>query len=246
MLVSWPLSVIWQWQKFCCNYFDFKPQDDWTINNPWSSSKRNDVGDVVWISELELNSLAYCSVLSLVEDSTERTNELMETVSLNTVPDRTSKIWRYASYFWLCSLCLENVLKLRLSFLLYITRGWRQYKMVTFSIFYHVCFFGKSTYNHQYYLHWQEFHRQGDSNTIDQHKLPVPVTARFLRFNPTQRHAWNCLRVEVYGTERELLPLLTYLISGSHAKVWISIFCMRCGNVLRNVFETSNRRETVV
>ena len=30
MLVSWPLSIIWQWQKFCCNYFDFKPQDDWT------------------------------------------------------------------------------------------------------------------------------------------------------------------------------------------------------------------------
>ena len=58
---------------------------------------------------------------------------------------------------------------------------------------------------------WQEFHRQGDSNTIDQHKLPVPVTARYLRFNPTQRHAWNCLRVEVYGTERELLPLSTSL-----------------------------------
>ena len=127
---------------------------------------------------------------------------------------------------------------------LYITRGWRQYKMVTFSIFYHVCFFGKSAYNHQYSLHWQEFHRQGDSNTIDQHKLPVPVTARFLRFNPTQRHAWNCLRVEVYGTERELLPLLTYFISGSHAKVWISIFFMRFGNILRNVFETSNWRET--
>ena len=59
-------------------------------------------------------------------------------------------------------------------------------------------------------LNWQEFHRQGDSNTVDQHKLPVPVIARYLRFNPTQRHAWNCLRVEVYGTQRELLPLLTY------------------------------------
>ena len=62
------------------------------VNNPSSSSERNDVGDVVWISQLELNSLAYCSVLSLVEDSTERTNQLMETVSLNTVPERTSKI----------------------------------------------------------------------------------------------------------------------------------------------------------
>ncbi|XP_020609795.1 lactadherin-like [Orbicella faveolata] len=46
-----------------------------------------------------------------------------------------------------------------------------------------------------------EFHRQGDSNTVDQHKLPVIVNARYLRFNPTQRHAWNCLRVEAYGTE---------------------------------------------
>ena len=86
------------------------------VNNPSSSSERNDVADVVWISELELNSLANCSVLSSVEDSTERRNQIMETVSLNTVPDRTSKIWRYASYFRLCSLCLENVLKLHLWF----------------------------------------------------------------------------------------------------------------------------------
>ena len=62
------------------------------VNNPSSSSERNDVADVVWISELELNSLAYCSVLSSVEDSTERTNQLMETMSLKTFPDRTSKI----------------------------------------------------------------------------------------------------------------------------------------------------------
>jgi len=47
-----------------------------------------------------------------------------------------------------------------------------------------------------------EFHRQGDSNTVDHHKLPVTVTARYLRFNPTKRHTWNCLRVEVYGTDQ--------------------------------------------
>ena len=65
--------------------------------------------------------------------------------------------------------------------------------------------FRKSAYNLEtLYFNWQEFHRQGDSNTVNQHKLPVPVTARYLRFNPTQRHAWNCLRVEVYETEREL------------------------------------------
>ena len=50
----------------------------------------------------------------------------------------------------------------------------------------------------------KEFHRQGDSNTTDQHKLPVPVFARYFRFNPTDRHGWNCLRVELYSTESEL------------------------------------------
>ncbi|KAL9973277.1 hypothetical protein ACROYT_G019707 [Oculina patagonica] len=43
-----------------------------------------------------------------------------------------------------------------------------------------------------------EFHRQGDSNTVDQHKLPVPVYARYFRFHPTKQHTWNCLRVELY------------------------------------------------
>ena len=69
----------------------------------------------------------------------------------------------------------------------------------------------RNSYNLNSLKCWQEFHRQGDSNTIDQHKLQVPVTARYLRFNPTQRHAWNCLRVEIYGTERELLPLINLL-----------------------------------
>ncbi|XP_078382652.1 uncharacterized protein LOC144665303 [Oculina patagonica] len=45
----------------------------------------------------------------------------------------------------------------------------------------------------------QVFHREGDSNTIDQHKLAVIVPARYLRFHPTNRHEWNCLRVEVYS-----------------------------------------------
>ncbi|KAL9987872.1 hypothetical protein ACROYT_G002249 [Oculina patagonica] len=44
-----------------------------------------------------------------------------------------------------------------------------------------------------------EFQRLGDSNTIDQHKLPVPVFARYFRFNPTLRNNWNCLRVEIYS-----------------------------------------------
>ncbi|XP_078375949.1 uncharacterized protein LOC144659409 isoform X1 [Oculina patagonica] len=43
-----------------------------------------------------------------------------------------------------------------------------------------------------------EFHRTG--YTINQHKLPVPVSARYFRFHPTQRNRGNCLRVEIYGT----------------------------------------------
>ncbi|XP_078381896.1 uncharacterized protein LOC144664624 [Oculina patagonica] len=44
-----------------------------------------------------------------------------------------------------------------------------------------------------------EFHRAGNSATVDQHKLPVPASARYIRFHPTKQHVWNCLRVEVYG-----------------------------------------------
>ncbi|KAL9955707.1 hypothetical protein ACROYT_G037067 [Oculina patagonica] len=46
-----------------------------------------------------------------------------------------------------------------------------------------------------------EFQRQGRGNTTDQHKLPVPVSARYFRFNPTDNEGWNCLRVELYSTE---------------------------------------------
>ncbi|KAL9952074.1 hypothetical protein ACROYT_G039278 [Oculina patagonica] len=46
-----------------------------------------------------------------------------------------------------------------------------------------------------------EFHRKGSSLTVDRHELPVSVQARYVRFHPTNRHVWNCLRVEVYGTK---------------------------------------------
>lgn len=46
-----------------------------------------------------------------------------------------------------------------------------------------------------------EFHRTGvtRSLTITTHKLPVTISARYLRFSPTNQNNWNCLRVEVYG-----------------------------------------------
>ncbi|XP_078373694.1 lactadherin-like isoform X1 [Oculina patagonica] len=46
-----------------------------------------------------------------------------------------------------------------------------------------------------------EFHREGNSNTVDHHKFPTPVSARYIRFHPTKRHNWNCLRVELYTIE---------------------------------------------
>ncbi|KAL9953929.1 hypothetical protein ACROYT_G041405 [Oculina patagonica] len=47
-----------------------------------------------------------------------------------------------------------------------------------------------------------EFHREGDGFTVDRHKLPLPVSSRYIRFHPTQHYAWNCLRVEVYIMEK--------------------------------------------
>ena len=54
----------------------------------------------------------------------------------------------------------------------------------------------------------KEFHRQGNSSIVDQHRLPVPVATRYIRFHPTQQHIWNCLRVEVYSIESKLSSLL--------------------------------------
>ena len=66
---------------------------------------------------------------------------------------------------------------------------------------------------------WQEFHREGRSDTVDKHKLPVAVYARYIRFHPTQQHKWNCLRVEVYHTVAgefwpPLSPYLLYFSRG--------------------------------
>ncbi|XP_078359089.1 uncharacterized protein LOC144643648 isoform X1 [Oculina patagonica] len=54
-----------------------------------------------------------------------------------------------------------------------------------------------------------EFHRQGDSNTVDQHRLSVPVSARYFRFYPTKQHKWNCLRVELYEAQYSSSVALT-------------------------------------
>ncbi|KAK2556576.1 Contactin-associated protein-like 5 [Acropora cervicornis] len=46
-----------------------------------------------------------------------------------------------------------------------------------------------------------EFYRINvkSSSTITTHKLPVPVSARYLRFVPIKQKNWNCARMEIYG-----------------------------------------------
>ena len=71
-----------------------------------------------------------------------------------------------------------------------------------------------------YVIFLKTFHRAGDYTTVDEHELPVPVYANYVRFRPTKVYTWNCMRVEVYGTESEfshityiLLLLLLLLLS---------------------------------
>ncbi|KAL9980621.1 hypothetical protein ACROYT_G009230 [Oculina patagonica] len=45
------------------------------------------------------------------------------------------------------------------------------------------------------------FHRLAISSEVYRHKLPVPVSTRYIRFHPIQQDGWNCLRVEVFSNE---------------------------------------------
>ncbi|KAL9956906.1 hypothetical protein ACROYT_G038461 [Oculina patagonica] len=55
-----------------------------------------------------------------------------------------------------------------------------------------------------------EFHRKlGDAEAVDHHGFPSPVFAKYIRFHPTGQHGWNCLKVEVYGTESDGCVTLT-------------------------------------
>ncbi|RMX38853.1 hypothetical protein pdam_00022995, partial [Pocillopora damicornis] len=55
-----------------------------------------------------------------------------------------------------------------------------------------------------------EFQSFGYDFAIDQHKLPLPVYARYFRFYPIQRHG-NCLRVEIF---KEKFPGCQYIDVG--------------------------------
>ena len=73
----------------------------------------------------------------------------------------------------------------------------------------------------------KEFRRSGDSYTIDRHKLDAPVSARYFRFNPTQRHSWNCLRVEIYETSGELTQVNVWnIFTISELSLTVFTFCL--------------------
>ncbi|XP_078376521.1 chymotrypsinogen B-like [Oculina patagonica] len=72
-----------------------------------------------------------------------------------------------------------------------------------------------------------EFHSQSISTTVHQLKLK-PLSARYLRFIPTELKKWCCLRVEVYGTTQDLvinslspsdcgIKLTKRVVGGQHA-----------------------------
>ena len=42
------------------------------------------------------------------------------------------------------------------------------------------------------------FTRMGNNYYVDQQTLPVPMSARFIRFHPITQKYWNNFRVEVY------------------------------------------------
>ncbi|KAL9978251.1 hypothetical protein ACROYT_G015748 [Oculina patagonica] len=62
-----------------------------------------------------------------------------------------------------------------------------------------------------FYKDGMSFLRKGEKNTADQHKLE-PIYARYIRFHPTKRYKWNCLRVEVYGTDTRISTCFSHAV----------------------------------
>ena len=51
----------------------------------------------------------------------------------------------------------------------------------------------------------KEFQSIGYGPSIAQHKLPLPVYARYFRFYPIQRHRSPCIRVEIFKQKCEFI-----------------------------------------
>ena len=62
-----------------------------------------------------------------------------------------------------------------------------------------LCHLGKSNLEHLHFL--RELPRDVRvKNAVVEHQFPLPLSTRYLCFNPTDQVGWNCLSVELYGT----------------------------------------------
>ena len=73
------------------------------------------------------------------------------------------------------------------------------------SIFGTIFSFQKNLCSIYYIIVSKEFQSIGYGPSIAQHKLPLPVYARYFRFYPIQSHRRTCLRVEIFKQKCEFI-----------------------------------------
>ena len=73
------------------------------------------------------------------------------------------------------------------------------------SIFGSIFSFEKNLCSIYYIIVSKEFQSIGYGPSIAQHKLPLPVYARYFRFYPIQRHRRTCIRVEIFKQKCEFI-----------------------------------------
>ena len=65
--------------------------------------------------------------------------------------------------------------------------------------------FEKNLCSIYYIIVSKQFQGIGYGPSIAQHKLPLPVYARYFRFYPIQRHRRTCIRVEIFKQKCEFI-----------------------------------------
>ena len=73
------------------------------------------------------------------------------------------------------------------------------------SIFGSIFSFEKNLCSIYYIIVSKEFQSIGYGPSIAQHKLPLPVYARYFRFYPIQRPRRTCIRVEIFKQKCEFI-----------------------------------------
>ena len=73
------------------------------------------------------------------------------------------------------------------------------------SIFGSIFSFEKNLCSIYYIIVSKQFQGIGYGPSIAQHKLPLPVYARYFRFYPIQRHRRICIKVEIFKQKCEFI-----------------------------------------